>query len=284
MALPYPAILNCSVQDVPVAWTDRDTILYALSIGAGDDPLEPAELAFVWEQGLKTIPTFATVAASARLILADLPIDITRTVAAEQSIVLHQLIPPACSSAVSDCRVAAVRDKGTGRGALVDIENVLKYASNGEKIATLVTTLFARGDGGCGTSGGDPVDLHVPPSRDPDRVVAACTRASQPLLYRLNGDRHRLHVDPDFAKALGFGRPIMHGLCTFGIICRIVLREYAQHDPSRLVAYRARFTGALYPGETIEIRLWRDGNIVSLEAYAKQRGTQVIGNGRIELV
>jgi acyl dehydratase len=283
MALRYPDDFDLAVHDVPVPWTDRETILYALSIGLGSDPLDRSELPFVWEKELKAVPTMGTVVASSRLLLMDLPIDLARTVAVGQSIVLHRPIPALGPSAVSDCRVANVWDRGADKGAVVAIENILKSAVGGDRIATAVTTLLARGDGGCGAPSEGQPPPHMPPSRAPDRVVDVQTRWDQPLLYRLNGDRHPLHVDPDFGPAVGFDRPIMHGLCTFGMICRVAMRAFADNDPARIASHEARFSGALYPGETMSVRLWREGSVVAFEADAKDRGVRVISNGRMEL-
>jgi len=278
--LRYPEVLDLAVQHVPVPWGDRETILYALGIGMGRDPLDRAELPFVWEKSLRAVPTMATVVASSRLILNDLPIDLAKVVAAEQSVALHRPMPAGCATAVSDCRVAQVWDKGEAKGAMIAIENVLKSAPDGDTIATIVTTLFARGDGGCGAPiEGQPAP-HVPPQRDPDREIEIETRVDQPLLYRLSGDRHPLHIDPDFVQTVGFPRPIMHGLCTFGITCRAAMAVFADNDPNRIAGHQARFAGVLFPGETITMRLWRDDDIVSFEATAKDRGTRVISNGR----
>jgi acyl dehydratase len=283
MALRYPEILSLSVKDVPVSWTDRETILYALSVGAGTDPLDRSELPLVWEKELKAIPTMATVIATARLIKERLPVDWTRVLAGEQSIILHEPMPATCSTAVSDCRVAGVWDKGADKGAVVAIENILRAEQGGPPLATIVTTIFARADGGCGAPREGQPPLDIMPTRDPDIVIEVATREDQALLYRLNGDRHPLHIDPDFAGRAGFQRPILHGLCTFGITCRVAMRHYAENDPARILSHRARFSGTLFPGETIAMSLWRDGQIVSFEAHAKDRGTRVIGNGRMEM-
>jgi len=281
--IAYPGILDVRAGDVPTPWSDRDAILYALSIGAAADPLDRGELSLVWEQGLQVIPTFCTVISSARLVIPRLDLNQQRILAGGQSVTMHRPMPATSATAVSDARVRAVYDKGADKGAVVEIENVLKDRAGGTPIATLVTTLFARGDGGCGAPNAGQPPVHRVPDRLPDARIELPTTIGQALLYRLNGDRHPLHIDPDFAVRAGFARPIMHGLCTFGITCRGVMLAFAGNDPIRIVSHEARFSGSIYPGETIAMRLWRDDDVISFEATVKERGTPVISGGRARL-
>lgn len=281
--LRYPEILDVSISDVPVPWTDRETMLYALSVGAGADPLDRQDLPLVWEKNLKALPTLGTVIASMRLLREHLELDFAKALAAEHAIVLHRPMPPQCATAVADCRVAAVWDKGADKGAIVAIENTLKSAPGGEVIATNITTLYARGDGGCGAPRDGQPQSHVIPARAPDLVVEAPTQPNQPLFYRLNGDRHPLHVDPDFVQGVGFPRPIMHGLCSFGMTCRLAMRAFADNDPGRIASHQARFSGPFFPGDTLVLHMWRDGDVVSFEAYAKASQAKVISNGKMLL-
>jgi len=109
------------------------------------------------------------------------------------------------------------------------------------------------------------------------------TLPNQALIYRLSGDRNPLHSDPEFAKRAGFPRPILHGMCTYGITCRAVLQTYAEYDAARFKSHAARFSSPVFPGETITVDLWKDATVISFEARVKSRNVTVIKNGKTEL-
>jgi acyl dehydratase len=173
-------------------------------------------------------------------------------------------------------------DKGKDKGAVIRHQTVLKDAS-GEKLATLVASRFARGDGGFGGPSEGQPEPHKVPTRAPDTIVDISTRPDQALVYRLCGDRNPLHSDPEFAQKAGFPRPILHGMCTYGITCRGVLQTYADYDPSAFRQHVARFSSPVYPGETVTMEMWKDGNVISFEAKVKARGVTVIRNGKTVL-
>ena len=114
--------------------------------------------------------------------------------------------------------------------------------------------------------------------------VDISTRPDQALIYRLCGDRNPLHSDPEFAKRAGFDRPILHGMCTYGLSCRVVLQTYADYDPSAFKQHVTRFSSPVFPGETVSFDLWKDGNVISIEGRVKSRGVTVIKNGKTVLV
>ena len=280
MAIAYPAILDLDIDDEQVRWTDRDAMLYALGVGLGADPLDEKELPFVYENGLRAVPTLATVVTFPIRALAKTGVNFARVVHGEQSVVFHSPIKPE-GEAIASSRVTAAYDKGD-KGAILILETVLKDPT-GTPIATLQSSIFARADGGFGgpSEGGEAP--HEPPGRPPDLSLAFPTRPDQALLYRLCGDRNPLHADPGFARMVGFPRPILHGLCTYGITCRAILQAYTAFDPAPIRSHAARFSAPVFPGETIGVDLWRDGEEVSFEARVRDRDAVVIKNGKTVL-
>ncbi|WEK02220.1 MAG: MaoC/PaaZ C-terminal domain-containing protein [Candidatus Sphingomonas phytovorans] len=283
MAINYPGMLDLRDDGRRFAWTDREAMLYAVGIGMGQDPTDPADLAYVFEQPTPlVVPTFAAVISWGAGIKADqLGVDYTRMLHGEEDIVFHRPIP-AHGTVTADSGVIAAYDKGEGKGALIVRETVLRDTADGAPLATIHRTAFARADGGFGGPSGPATPPHAMPDRAPDRVLAFETRPEQALLYRLSGDRNPLHADPAVAARAGFARPILHGLCTYGITCRAVL-AVAGNDPALIRRHAVRFSSPVLPGETIEVRLWRDDNVVSFEADVPARGVTVIKNGRSEL-
>lgn len=264
-------------------YTDRETMLYALGVGMGADPLDRRELPFVYENGLKVLPTQATVIAFSAGRTLETGINFMMVVHGEQRLTVHKPLPDQ-GTVVTDWRLIHVIDKGAGKGAVLVGETVIKDKATGEKLVTLVSSTFARADGGFGGSPEGGPQPHPTPTRAPDAELAIPTRPDQALLYRLSGDRNPLHSDPDFAKAAGFERPILHGLCTYGVTCRAVLATYCDFDPTRIVGHDVRFSSPVFPGETIVTRMWKDGNIVSFEASVQERpGVTVIKNGKTTL-
>jgi acyl dehydratase len=278
--IAYPEVLQLAAEEEELAWSDQRSMLYALSIGFGSDPLDARELPFVYENGLKAVPTLATVLTLPMALLARTGVNFARVVHGEQGLVLHKPLPPE-GKARAVTRVAAAYDKGADKGAVLILESQLTEPS-GEALATLRTSIFARGDGGFGGPPGED-ETPPPPDRPADLELDFPTRPDQALLYRLNGDRNPLHADPAFAKMLGFPRPILHGLCTYGITCRAVLQAYADFDPARIASHQARFSAPLFPGETVTVQLWREGSEVAFQARVKDRDAVVIRNGRSEL-
>jgi acyl dehydratase len=279
----YPAVLGH--QSPPQEWSfsDRDAILYALCVGLGSDPTDELRLPFVYEKHLKVVPTLPTVMAwVAEPTFAALGADPLTALHGEQKIELHRVLTIPARLKVQGS-VVDVYDKGEGRGAILITRHVITDAGNGAAVATLTTTCFARAEGGCGGSPGAPPPPHAIPSRPPDRSLDVATPIDLALQYRLTGDRNPIHAEPEFARSAGFDRPLLHGLCTFGITCRAVLECYVDFDPARIASHQARFAAPVYPGETITIDLWRDGAIVSFEARVKGRGVTVIKNGKSTL-
>jgi len=285
MPIKYDELMALKNLGQKYAYTDREVMLYAYGIGMGADPMDEKELQFVNEaattpRALKVVPTFASVAAWGATP-GEMNLNRVMVVDGEREITFHRPLAVAAKLLV-DSRVLAVFDKGKEKGAVIRHQTLLKN-EQGEPLATLVASRFARGDGGFGgTSEGQP-EPHQVPSRAPDKSIDISTRADQALIYRLCGDRNPLHSDPEFARRAGFPRPILHGMCTFGITCRGILQTYADYDPTAFRQHAARFSAPVYPGETVTLDTWKDGNVISFEARVKARNAIVIKSGKTVL-
>ncbi|RXH21204.1 MaoC/PaaZ C-terminal domain-containing protein [Bradyrhizobium zhanjiangense] len=285
MPIDYPAVLNLRTSGARYSWTDREVMLYALGVGMGSDPLKEEELQFVNEafatsKPLKVIPTFASVCVwGARPGVIDL--NRVMVVDGERDITFHKPMPVA-ANVTADARVRGIYDKGKEKGAIIQNEVVVREGS-GDKIVTIVSSTFARADGGFGGPSDGMPEPHQVPRRAPDRSLDIPTRPDQALIYRLSGDRNPLHSDPEFACRAGFPRPILHGMCTYGLTCRAILQSYADYDPSAFYRHRARFSSPVFPGEVVTVNLWRDGNVISFEACVRERRVTVVKNGQTVL-
>jgi len=282
MPIDYPAVLGLREEGRRFSWTERDTLLYALAVGMGRDPLDPCELPFVYEKNLKVIPTLAAVVAwGAGIPPERLGLDRRRTLHGEESLTMHRELAGS-GEVIADSRVLAVYDKGE-KGAVIERETRLTDAATGEPVATITRTAFSRSDGGFGGPSSAP-PAPRPPSRDPDAVLEFPTRRDQALLYRLCGDRNPLHADPDVAQAAGFAAPILHGLCTYGICCRAVLQAFCAFEPRRLKSHAVRFSAPVIPGDLVRVSLWNEAGDVSFEADVPARGVVVIKSGKACIV
>lgn len=275
-------LLAMRIPESEQTYGDRETMLYALAVGTGADPLDRRELPFVLEDNLRALPTMAAVLGWNDDWMYETGVDMTRQVHGEERLTVHRPLPPAATVVVRT-RIVDVFDKGAGRGAILLFETVIRDKATGQPLSTRVSTSFARGDGGFGGPAGSGPPPHPIPTRVPDTTIELRTRPDQALLYRLCGDRNRLHADPAYAAAGGFPRPILHGLCTYGFACRAVLRAFCGDDPARLAAFDTRFTSPVYPGETLRVDLWRDGDVVSYRTRVAERDVLVLDHGRAVL-
>ena len=284
MALNYDDLMATSVADIPFSYGDTETMLYALSIGLGRDPLNQKELGYVYERGLqlRTVPTMATVLVP-DLFPADLGWDYAQVLHSEQRLMLHRPLPAAADILVNK-RVAGAYDRGPKRGAMVLLEAEGRLAKDDTVLFTLGSTIVARGDGGFGGPAGSGPVPHRVPKREPDLSCDIDSRPYQALLYRLNGDRNPLHADPSLARQVGFRVPILHGLCTYGVACHAILQTICDYDYTLIGGFDARFSAPVLPGDTITTDMWQDGNIVSFQCSVKARDSVVIRNGRCTLV
>ena len=284
MALDYDRLRNWKFADVEHAYGRTDTILYALGVGLGADPLDARQLRFVYEEDLLALPTMAVVLGAPGFWLKeqDTGVDWVRVLHGEQGLVLHRPLPPE-GTAVGRTRVTGILDKGADKGALIYTEKVLLDKASGETVATTTSTTFARGDGGFGGPTGPSPRPHPIPEREPDLACDLPTVPQAALVYRLSGDRNPLHADPEVARAAGFKAPILHGLCTLGAAGHALLKSCCDYDPARFTSLKLRFSAPVYPGETIRTEMWRDGAIVSFRSRALERDAVVLDNGRAEV-
>lgn len=283
MSISYDDLVARKVDGSKYSYGDRETMLYALGLGMGRDPLDENELHYTFEKELRTIPTMAALFGQSSKLLAGAGINHTLVVHGEQRVTLHRPLPFEADLLI-DSRVVDVLDKGEGKGAVLYMEGTARLQDTGEPVSTATSTIFARGDGGFGgPSGPAPVETHQIPDRAPDQTCEMATRDDQALIYRLSGDRNPLHADPEFADAAGFPKPILHGLCTYGVACFSVLKTLCDYDHTKIKSFDARFSSPVYPGETVITDMWVDGNVVSYRCRLKERDVMVINNGRCEL-
>ena len=276
--MKYDALMGFEIPEARQTFGPLDAVRYALSIGLGRDPLDPWQLQFVDDhKGPRIVPSFCSVLGHPGFWLADprTTVDAGHVVHAEQGFSLKAPIHSA-GTVVGKTRIVDIVDKGAAKGALLYLEKTLSDTDTGAIIATETRTIMLRGDGGYDGPSGTPRFAPEEPAGEPDLTVAIATRPEQALLYRLNGDPNPLHLDPAVARLAGFDRPILHGLCTFGIACHAVLRALGADDPGSLRSMSARFSAPIFPGETVEVQMWRNG---AFRARAVERDVLVLRNG-----
>src|SRR3954470_11743486 len=254
------------------SWTSSQVLLYHLALGAGADPLDPNELRYTIEDGLQVLPTFAVVAPTVTVFrppaveYPGISIDLAKVLHASQRIDLHQPLPTQ-GSARSVTRVAAIHDKGS---AAVIVTETTVTGNDGAPLWTNTSSIFARGEGGFGGERG-PSGQAGPPEREPDAVLVTPTLPQQALWYRLLRDRNPLHSHPEFAAKAGFPRPILHGLCTYGMVAKAVVDAELDGDVARVAAFGGRFAGVVFPGETLRTSVWREGGRLVLTTTVDER-------------
>jgi acyl dehydratase len=276
MAFNYDSLMAYEIPEVRQRLTSRDAVFYALSVGFGQDPLDLRQLDFVdAHRRLRAVPTQSVVLGHPGFWMADpkTGIDAVHVVHGEQRIVMHRSLP-VDGEVIGRTRVTGLVDKGAGRGALMYSQKDVVDAETGELLATTRSTTFLRGDGGFGGPVGPVEPPHALPEMSADVVVEMPTRPEQALYYRLNGDDNPLHADPAIAAKASFPRSILHGLCTLGIIGHALLRTLGDYDDARFKELAMRFSSPVYPGETIEVEIWKDGSFRALV-----RGVVVVNNG-----
>lgn len=245
--------------DTEQTYTFKDTILYALGVGFGSEPLDAGHLRFLFEDGLQASPTYANVLGHPGMWIRgeEYAVDWKKLLHAEQRMDMHAVLP-AEGRIVAKHHIMGVRDMGE-RGAMVHQRKVVSEADTGRKLATVTNTLMLRADGGCGDWGAVPEELQKLPETPPDSSLEVQATEIQPLIYRLSGDFNPLHIDPAVAAVAGFPRPILHGLATKGMAGYALLRQFCAMDASRLGSMAVRFTRPVLPGDLIRFEFWGSG-------------------------
>ncbi len=263
-------------------WTSKDSLLYALGVGAGASDPTGFELEFTTEnsdgitqQALPTMPVVLGGTGGGGPMKAIGTFDTAMLVHGEQGITLHKPVPVAGTALVSG-KVAAMYDKG--KAAVVVFESEAREPG-GDLLWTTTMSAFIRGEGGWGGDRGPSGPRNVPPDRAPDEVVSYTTRTDQALLYRLNGDRNPLHSDPTFAARAGFPKPILHGLCSYGFTGRALLHAVCGSDPAKFKAIEGRFSSPVMPGDTLDVKIWVDGNEALFQTWVGDN--PVIDSGKL---
>lgn len=264
-------------------WNEDRVILYHLGIGAGyQAPTDPQELQYTYEKNLKVLPSFGVIPVFGALGgMAQVPgIDINYAMVlhGEQDIELHKPLPPR-AQVESSGRVAEIYDKGKAALIVLEVETREK---GGDPLCTNRFSIFARGEGGFGGESG-PKAGNKPPERAADATASSPTLPHQALLYRLSGDKNPLHADPEFAKLGGFDKPILHGLCSFGIVCKAVVDTLLDGDVTKVARYQGRFAGVVFPGETLVTSMWREDDKILIATKTEERDSPVISNAAITL-
>jgi len=283
MPLIPERLLAHRFEPIRLAMTPRDAMLYALGVGFGTDPLDRGQLRFLYEDGLAVVPTHVNQMAGGAWLVgnaAHFGATASGIMQGEQAFTSYEAVPPDADLLIEQS-VRDVVDKGEGRGALIYSDAEVRDAVDGRHYATLRSTVMCRHDGGFGGNPvpASPLPIAPVPDRVPDIVCDLPTLVQSALIYRLSGDYHKLHVDPDFAQAAGFERPILHGKCTMGVAGHAILRTCCDYDPARLLGMACRFSAPVFPGETIRTEIWREGHRAHFRSSVVERGVVVLGNG-----
>jgi acyl dehydratase len=272
--------IGAELAPVEFSWSSSDVQLYHLGLGAGSDPMDERELRYLIDETPQVLPTFGNVAQTFHMTapptvkFPGIDIELSKVLHASEAVSVPGPSPPS-GTGRAVTRFTEIWDKG--KAAVIWSETTVTTL-DGDPLWTQKRSIFARGEGGFGGERG-PSTSAAPPDRAPDVELSIATLPQQALLYRLCGDRNPLHSDPGFASAAGFPKPILHGLCTYGIGAKALVDEFLDGDVSRVASYGARFAGVLYPGETLKANVWKDGDRLLAVLTAPSRDDAVVLSG-----
>lgn len=285
MSINFRTLKNRQFEDVRHRYGATDSMLYALGIGMGTDPSDLDQLRYVYEQALLAVPTMAVVLGCPGFWMRspDTGLDWKKVLHVEQELNMHQTLRPS-GEVIGKTVIESIVDKRSA-GALLTTRRDVVDAATSEIVASTRSVILCRGDGHFG--GGDPAS---PPSRwcpqgPPDRTCILPSSAQSALIYRLSGDDNPLHADIRVAQNAGFERPILHGLCTFGMAGHAALRTLCAYDPARLKKLKLKFSSPFYPGESLKTVFWTHGHgSATFQCYSLQRDVMVIHHGVVEYI
>ncbi|WP_288902942.1 MaoC/PaaZ C-terminal domain-containing protein [uncultured Sneathiella sp.] len=277
-------VIDYSFPDTEVSYTERDVILYALGVNVGLDPMNERELKYLFEDGLQALPSYSMVLGHPGFWLRDpaLEVDWVKLLHAEQFLSISRPLP-AKGTVLASHKVLGITDKGEGRGAIVYYEKLLRDAKTKEELCRVTTGVFCRGDGGCGDYGETPDALASLPEQSPEISVSKTTDLRSALIYRLSGDYNPLHIMPDIARQAGYDRPILHGLCSMGIVGLILQETVGKSDPALFGGYACRFSRPVFPGDTLRVDIWPDDQGGRFRVVVEDRNEVVLDRGHFSL-
>ena len=284
MPINLDVALGAQLEPVEFSWSSSDVQLYHLALGAGQDPMDERELRYLTDGTPQVLPTFSSVAATfhmtepPKVSFPGVDIELSRVLHASEAVTVPAPLPPS-GSGRAITRVTDIWDKG--KAAVLLNETTVTDAA-GNLLWSTKRSIFARGEGGFGGERG-PSTSSETPERAPDFTIDIPVLPQQALLYRLCGDRNPLHSDPGFAAAAGFPRPILHGLCTYGMTCKALVDTVLDGDATRVRSYGARFAGVVFPGETIRAKVWHEGDRYVGVVTAPGRNDETVLSG-VELI
>mgnify|MGYP001296077623 CR=1 FL=1 len=284
----YERLKRWPFDDVRTTYGPKETMLYALALGAGRDPLDERALRYVFERDLVALPTMAVTLGypGSWMDHPDSGIDYRKVVHGENRLTVHKPLPTA-GAVVGRTRVTRIVDKGAGRGVVVTAERTIDDVASGERYATIEHVTFCRGEGGYSAMGqaSDAPASPLPPvpERPPDAIDEVTTAPDMALVYRLLADPNPLHADPVRARAAGFDRPVLHGLATYGLAGLAVIRRWTEDTPQRLTALHARFVAPVFPGDTLAVASWREESRVRFRVRVPSRDAVVVDCGVAEI-
>ncbi|MGB0970736.1 MAG: MaoC/PaaZ C-terminal domain-containing protein [Mycobacterium sp.] len=278
MPINLEEAIGAELDPVEFSWNSSDIQLYHLGLGAGGDPMDRRELRYLADDTPQVLPTFGNVAQSFHMTeppavrFPGIDIELSKVLHASEAVTTPGPIPPS-GTGTAVTRFTEIWDKG--KAAVIWSETTVTDP-NGTLLWTQKRSIFARGEGGFGGDRGPSGSGSAAPSdRTPDLELSLPTSPAQALLYRMCGDRNPLHSDPDFAAAAGFPRPILHGLCTYGMTCKALVDNLLDGDVSGLQSYGARMAGVVFPGETLRVTAWKTGDKFNAVVTAPERDDAV---------
>ena len=276
----HGALIGTVINRQQASYSVKDTILYALGVGFGADPVDGRQLRYVYEENLESLPTLALVIAYPGFWMREpqYGFDWQKALHAEEGLEIHQPLP-ASGTLQGETVIEDVVDRGADKGCFIYSRKELRSADGRIHYASVTSNTLARGDGGFGGNPTAHAAMPAPPDRAPDSVCDLTTLPQSALIYRLSGDMNPLHADPAIARNAGFERPILHGRCTLGVAMHALLRTVCDYDAARMRTLQVRFSAPFLPGETLRTEIWREGDIAHFRSSALERKVVVLNHG-----